>query len=98
MISAVVGAFMLAAQAAAPVDPAAAPPAAAAPAKAPQPADPSQKIVCKNETTVGSLIPKRICLTQENWDEMRKAGQQVTRDIQNGAQQRPPRDMSVSGG
>jgi hypothetical protein len=101
MISAVVGVLVL--QASLPADPAAAPPilpppVAAAAAKALKPKDASQKRVCRNETTVGSLIPKRICLTQEDWDAMEAAGKQITRGIQDGAQQRPPRDMSISGG
>jgi hypothetical protein len=98
MIAAGIGALVLAAQAAGPTEPAAAPAAAAAPAKVAKAKDDPQKIVCKTETVVGSLIPKRICLSQENWDAMSQAGKSVTDDIQRGALQRPPRDMSTSGG
>ena len=94
MIAAVIGALVLAAQAAGLAESAAPAPAATAPAKALQPKDASQKVVCKNETTVGSLIPKRICLTQEDWDAMRDAAKQVTRDIQTGALQRPSIEQS----
>ena len=105
MISAVVGAFALALQAAEPVDPATASPAPATPVsatpvsgatvKAPKPADPSQQVVCKNEVIVGSMIPKRVCLTRESWAAMTSAGKEVTQDIQTGALQRPSRDMAL---
>jgi hypothetical protein len=86
MIVAVVGALVLALQATAPVEPAAAPPAATAPAPAPKPDD-SQKIVCRNETVLGSIIPKRVCLTQANWDAARQAGQEYTKGVQSRALQ-----------
>lgn len=39
----------------------------------PQPrkvSDPN-KILCRTEEVVGSKIPKRICLTRQQWDEMK---------------------------
>jgi len=33
--------------------------------------DDSQKVVCKTEDVVGSMIPKRICMTRENWAKRR---------------------------
>ena len=33
--------------------------------------DPGSKIVCKAEDVVGSKIPKRICLTRQQWDQMK---------------------------
>lgn len=34
-----------------------------------KPIDPQQKIICKTEDFVGSLIPRRICKTRSDWDE-----------------------------
>jgi hypothetical protein len=31
--------------------------------------DDSQKIICKSEEFVGSMIPRRICMTKAKWDE-----------------------------
>ncbi len=45
-------------------DPAANP----APAK-PAKKDDSQKIVCKTEDFVGSIIPRRICKTKADWEQ-----------------------------
>ena len=39
------------------------------PPVAKKPIDPQQKIVCKTEDFVGSLIPRRICKTKADWDE-----------------------------
>lgn len=39
-------------------------------------------VVCENETVLGTLFPKRVCVTQENQNERRRDGQQLTRDIQ----------------
>lgn len=47
----------------------AAPAAPAAPAKK----DNSQKIICKTEEIVGSMIPKRVCMTRAEWDKMAQA-------------------------
>lgn len=33
--------------------------------------DPSLKVVCKTEEVVGSKIPKRICLTRQQWDQIK---------------------------
>lgn len=33
--------------------------------------DPGSKIVCKTEDVVGSKIPKRICLTRQQWDQVK---------------------------
>ena len=33
--------------------------------------DDSQKVVCKTEDVVGSMIPKRVCMTRENWEKRR---------------------------
>lgn len=39
------------------------------PPAAKKPIDPQQKIVCKTEDFVGSIIPRRICKTKADWDE-----------------------------
>lgn len=56
----VVTAVLIATSASAAADP---PPAAK------KPVDPQQKIVCKTEDFVGSMIPRRICKTKADWDE-----------------------------
>ena len=38
--------------------------------------DPSQQIVCQDDTYVGSHIPQRICKTRAEWDEAEKQSQQ----------------------
>ena len=39
--------------------------------------DPSLKIVCKTEDVVGSKIPKRICMTRQQWDEMKAVAKET---------------------
>jgi hypothetical protein len=34
--------------------------------------DDSQKIICKTEEYVGSLIPKRVCMTRADWEKQRQ--------------------------
>jgi hypothetical protein len=38
--------------------------------------DPSQQIVCKDDTYVGSHIPSRVCKTRAEWDDAEKQSQQ----------------------
>ena len=38
--------------------------------------DPSQQIICKDDTYVGSHIPSRVCKTRAEWDEAEKQSQQ----------------------
>jgi hypothetical protein len=38
--------------------------------------DPSQQIICKDDTYVGSHIPDRVCKTRAEWDEAAKQSQQ----------------------
>jgi hypothetical protein len=38
--------------------------------------DPSQQIVCQDDTYVGSHIPQRVCKTRAEWDEAAKQSQQ----------------------
>jgi hypothetical protein len=33
--------------------------------------DDSQKVVCKTEDTIGSMIPKRVCMTRADWERRR---------------------------
>ena len=82
MIAAAIGTLVLAAQAAGPAEAAATAPVAKAPAKASTPKDDSQKVVCKDEAVVGSLIPRRVCMTQYDWDAARENAQKATQDIQ----------------
>jgi hypothetical protein len=44
-------------------------------AAAPQPAQPPVKAkkICKQEETTGSIMPKRTCKTQEEWDAVEAA-------------------------
>jgi len=37
--------------------------------------DPSQQIICKDDTYVGSHIPSRVCKTRAEWDEAEKQSQ-----------------------
>jgi len=39
-------------------------------------ADPN-KIVCRTEEVVGSKIPKRICLTRQQWDQIKQNSQEA---------------------
>jgi hypothetical protein len=94
MIAAVIGALILAAQAAGPADTAATPPAATGPAKASKPQDDPQKVVCKTETVVGSLIPSRVCRTKSDWDAMTESGRKSTQDAQVKALTRPTFEQS----
>lgn len=34
-----------------------------------KPVDPQQKIICKTEDFVGSLIPRRVCKTKADWEQ-----------------------------
>ena len=96
MIAAGIGALVLAAQAASPTESAAAPvPAAAAPpAKTAKPKDDSQKVICRIETTVGSLIPKRLCGTKADWDALTEDGKTATENVQTRALTRPTADQA----
>jgi hypothetical protein len=35
------------------------------------------KIVCRTEQVVGSKIPKRICLTRQQWDQIKENSQEA---------------------
>ena len=35
------------------------------------------KIVCKTEDFVGSMIPRRICMKKSEWDQARQNGQEM---------------------
>jgi invasion protein IalB len=70
---------------------AAAPPAAEAPAStaATPPAAKSDKpkagdMVCKKEAVLGSRMPKRVCMTQEDWELRRQEGRDELKKIQQG--------------
>jgi hypothetical protein len=55
----------------------------AAPAAAPAAAkDPKQRMICTNERVTGSRHPRRLCYTQEQWDDIREAGSKGLREIQ----------------
>lgn len=34
-----------------------------------KPVDPQQKVICKTEEFVGSIIPRRICKTKADWEQ-----------------------------
>ena len=40
------------------------------------------KVVCKSETVIGSLLPKRVCRTKAEWDQTTRDSQDLTNDIQ----------------
>lgn len=51
-------------------------PSAAAPAVAPPPAA-KPKMICKTEEFVGSRIPRRICMSQADWDLGRTKAREI---------------------
>jgi hypothetical protein len=101
MIRAVVGALVLALQAAAPVDtqsPASAPAAATKPAKvAKPPADPN-RIVCREETVTGSHLSRRVCLRQSDWDAAQANGETYIQGVQDESRTNISRDGSQGRG
>lgn len=52
-------------------------------AAAPAPAPAKEKMICRDDPETGSLIPKRICHTKAQWQEIYKAGQQNVDTIRN---------------
>jgi hypothetical protein len=54
-----------------------APEAAAKPAKE---AKPKEKVICTTEELAGSLIPKRVCHTQQQLDNQRQAVDDLNRE------------------
>ena len=65
------------------------PPTVSTPATAAAPAAPAAKsdktkLVCKTEQVVGSRLPVRVCLTQEDWNFRRAESQDELRKIQRG--------------
>lgn len=40
------------------------------------------KVVCKSEAVVGSLLPKRTCRTKAEWDQLTRDSRDLTNDIQ----------------
>ena len=63
------------------------PPAAAAPAGAvPATAAPAKdmsavKKVCRREIPTGSIMPKRFCKTQKEWDDLSASGQDTMKQV-----------------
>lgn len=55
--------------------------------------DPSEKLICAREEQTDSFIPKRVCRTQAQIDELRRGAQQLNDDQQllNGRPQSPGR-------
>jgi hypothetical protein len=60
MLTLIASAFFVGAQAGAPAAPTAVP--AAGPIK--------EKKVCRSEIATGSILPKRVCRTQKQWDDI----------------------------
>ena len=52
-------------------------PAAAAPAKDMS----AEKKVCRREIPTGSIMPKRFCKTQKEWDAMSASGQDTLKQV-----------------
>ncbi len=42
----------------------------------------ARTLVCHDEAVLGTLFPKRVCITQEAQNERRREDQEVTRDFQ----------------
>jgi hypothetical protein len=63
MLILIVSAFLVGAQAGAPAAPTAAP--AAKPVK--------EKKICRSDVTTGSILPKSVCRTRQQWDDIELA-------------------------
>ena len=101
MVLAVVGALVLAWQAAAPVDsqsPAAAPAAATKPAKVAKPPPDPNRIVCREETVTGSHMTRRVCLRQSDWDAAQADGETYVQGVQDQSRTNISRDGSSGRG
>lgn len=57
-------------------------PAAPAPAKGAKPK--REDLVCRKEAVLGSRMPTRVCMTQEDWDQRRNDGRDELKKIQQG--------------
>jgi hypothetical protein len=49
----------------------------------------TDKIVCTNEASIGTRVPKRICRKESSIDDRTQADQQTVRKIQSGVLTRP---------
>ena len=47
--------------------------------------DGSEELICRRESQIGSVIPKRVCLTEEQWAELEREAQDGTAEIQRGS-------------
>ena len=63
--------------------PAAAAPAGAQPAVAAAPSKDmsAEKKVCRREIPTGSIMPKRFCKTQKEWDDLSASGQDTMKQV-----------------
>lgn len=41
-----------------------------------------QKIICRNEPNTGSRLPKKVCRTRAEWDEMAAASAELGRNLE----------------
>lgn len=41
-----------------------------------------ENLVCESKKVTGSIIPQRICMTKEEWEEQRQAAKDATGDVQ----------------
>lgn len=41
-----------------------------------------ENLICETQNRIGSIIPKRVCMTQEEWDEVRRKSRDVTSETQ----------------
>jgi hypothetical protein len=63
------------------------------PAASPQPAQQppkKEKMICKSESFVGSRVPKRICMTESEWQAGRQGAKDTMDAIGRGADFRNP--------
>jgi hypothetical protein len=71
-------------------DPAPSVPQAAAQAPKAKPAD-KDRIICETDEILGSLVPRRLCMTKSQWEEARDGAHRAIRDQ---AQDVEPRTQS----
>lgn len=45
-------------------------------------AEDEEKLICKERKQIGSIIPRRLCMTQEDWDDVRGLSQEQTGEVQ----------------
>ena len=52
---------------------------------------PKEKVICETDQVLGSLVPRRLCMTESQWDAVREGARRAVRDQ---AQDVEPRTQS----